>query len=256
LINSKEFHDVHAIAGLLKLYLRELPSTVLTRERHVDFLHIVGMISHASLINPPDIEDKQARIRRLGELVHGLPKVNFELLRIMSKHLKRIVFHAQENKMTIRNGSPLIRIANSSVGIVFSPTLNIPAPVFSLFITEYDVVFDEPDDPHVDINPPVTQDGQSHTDDNHPKATSHSHHHHGSHDNNYRRYQSSESSARQQGQAPPSFPLHSQGYRVHQPYPAYPPQASQQQNFPQQVYPQHSNQRWDSSREESRDLFW
>jgi RalA-binding protein 1 len=45
LVNSKDFHDVHAIAGLLKLYLRELPSTVLTRERHVDFLHIVGKTS-------------------------------------------------------------------------------------------------------------------------------------------------------------------------------------------------------------------
>lgn len=43
LVNSKDYHDVHAVAGLLKLYLRELPSTVLTRERHVDFLHIVGI---------------------------------------------------------------------------------------------------------------------------------------------------------------------------------------------------------------------
>lgn len=43
LVNSKDYHDVHAVAGLLKLYLRELPSTVLTRERHAEFLHIVGM---------------------------------------------------------------------------------------------------------------------------------------------------------------------------------------------------------------------
>ena len=43
LVNSKDYHDVHAVAGLLKLYLRELPSTVLTRDRHAEFLHIVGM---------------------------------------------------------------------------------------------------------------------------------------------------------------------------------------------------------------------
>jgi RalA-binding protein 1 len=54
-----------------------------------------------------DIEDKSARVQRLSELVHELPKVNYELLRIMSKHLKRIVRRSNENKMTIRNGKPL-----------------------------------------------------------------------------------------------------------------------------------------------------
>jgi len=53
-----------------------------------------------------DIEDKAARVRRLSDLVRGLPKVNYELLRVMSKHLKRIVARSQENKMTIRNGKP------------------------------------------------------------------------------------------------------------------------------------------------------
>ena len=34
-----------------------------------------------------------------------------------------------------------------NVGIVFSPTLNIPAPVFAMFLTEFDAIFsDEPDD--------------------------------------------------------------------------------------------------------------
>jgi len=102
LVNSKDYHDIHAIAGLLKLYLRELPSTVLTRERHVEFLHIVGMSVFESA--DVDIEDKAARVRKLGELVHDLPKVNFDLLRILSNHLRRIIGRSQENKMTIRNG--------------------------------------------------------------------------------------------------------------------------------------------------------
>jgi RalA-binding protein 1 len=37
--------------------------------------------------------------------------------------------------MTVRN-----------VGIVFSPTLNIPAPVFSMFLTEFDAIFGHPPD--------------------------------------------------------------------------------------------------------------
>ena len=37
-----QYYDVHAIASLLKMYLRELPTTVLTRELHLDFLQVLG----------------------------------------------------------------------------------------------------------------------------------------------------------------------------------------------------------------------
>ena len=36
------YYDVHAVASLLKMYLRELPTTVLTRELHLDFLRVMG----------------------------------------------------------------------------------------------------------------------------------------------------------------------------------------------------------------------
>jgi len=39
---SGEYYDVHAVASLLKLYLRELPSSILTRELHIDFLKVLG----------------------------------------------------------------------------------------------------------------------------------------------------------------------------------------------------------------------
>jgi RalA-binding protein 1 len=37
-----QYYDVHAVASLLKLYLRELPASVLTRELHLDFLKVLG----------------------------------------------------------------------------------------------------------------------------------------------------------------------------------------------------------------------
>jgi RalA-binding protein 1 len=37
-----EYYDVHAVASLFKQYLRELPTTVLTRELHLDFIHVLG----------------------------------------------------------------------------------------------------------------------------------------------------------------------------------------------------------------------
>jgi RalA-binding protein 1 len=44
--------------------------------------------------------------------------------------LIKIIDHSDVNKMTVRN-----------VGIVFSPTLNIPAPVFAMFLQNYEVIF-------------------------------------------------------------------------------------------------------------------
>lgn len=65
-------------------------------------------------------------------LVHQLPKPNLTLLRALSQFLIEIVNNSDVNKMTVRN-----------VGIVFAPTLNIPAPVFSMFLTDFASIFDE-----------------------------------------------------------------------------------------------------------------
>lgn len=42
LLSSDEYWDPHAIAGLLKSFLRELPASILTRELHLRFLSVIG----------------------------------------------------------------------------------------------------------------------------------------------------------------------------------------------------------------------
>lgn len=123
LLAGDQYYDVHAVASLFKQYLRELPTTVLTRELHLDFLRVL------------ELDDRQKRITALNALVHKLPKPNFALLRALSQFLIVIVNNSDVNKMTVRN-----------VGIVFAPTLNIPAPVFSLFLTDFDSIFGEAPD--------------------------------------------------------------------------------------------------------------
>lgn len=113
-----QYHDVHAIASLFKSYLRELPSTVLTKELHLDFLHVL------------ELDEKSKKIAAFNLLVHRLPRVNLSLLRALSQYLIEIVNNADKNKMNVRN-----------MGIVFSPTLNIPAPVFAMFLTDFDAIF-------------------------------------------------------------------------------------------------------------------
>ena len=117
-IADDQYWDVHAVASLLKSYLRELPTTLLTRELHLEFLHVL------------ELDTREAKILAFNELVHRLPAANFSLLRALSGYLLEIVNNADKNKMTVRN-----------VGIVFSPTLNIPAPVFSMFLTEFEKIF-------------------------------------------------------------------------------------------------------------------
>ena len=41
-LTGDTYYDVHAVASLFKQYLRELPTTVLTRELHLDFLRVLG----------------------------------------------------------------------------------------------------------------------------------------------------------------------------------------------------------------------
>jgi len=53
----------------------------------------------------------------------------------LTAHLISVVQNANVNKMTMRN-----------VGIVFSPTLGIPAGVFSLMLAEFNRVFNVNDD--------------------------------------------------------------------------------------------------------------
>lgn len=118
LASNEPFFDPHAIAGLLKQYLRELPSSVLTRELHLDFMRV------------NDLADRRERVNELGSLVSLLPLANYSLLRTLCSHLIKVIERSDVNKMTMRN-----------VGIVFSPTLGIPAGVFALFLTEFDWVF-------------------------------------------------------------------------------------------------------------------
>ncbi|KAI0160258.1 hypothetical protein GGR57DRAFT_413524 [Xylariaceae sp. FL1272] len=118
LMTDETYYDIHAVASLLKLYLRELPTTILTRDLHMQFVAVTEMANH------------REKIMVLSELVQRLPLANVTLLKYLIAFLIKIINHADMNKMTVRN-----------VGIVFSPTLNIPAPIFALLLQNFAGVF-------------------------------------------------------------------------------------------------------------------
>lgn len=148
LLRSDEYWDPHAIAGLLKSFFRDLPSSILTRDLHMRFLSVIGTSMFTISANrclfpfvlmrssvPSDLVDPQERITELSHLIAILPVANYSLLRALTAHLISVVQNANVNKMTMRN-----------VGIVFSPTLGIPAGVFSLMLAEFNRVFNVNDD--------------------------------------------------------------------------------------------------------------
>ncbi|GAB7355233.1 hypothetical protein MBLNU459_g5784t1 [Dothideomycetes sp. NU459] len=123
LISDEQYYDIHAVASLLKLYLRELPASILTRELHLDFLK--GL----------DLADENAKVEGFNVLVNRLPRANRALVEALCSFLREVVDNEKYNKMSVRN-----------VGIVFAPTLNIPAPLISLFVMDFSRVFGTPVD--------------------------------------------------------------------------------------------------------------
>ena len=135
LLASDECWDPHAITGLLKTFIRELPGSIFTRELHTRFLSAIGECKiwqeqRDLSILFIDLVYAQERIKELSSLISQLPLANYSLLRALTAHLNLIVQNSNVNKMTIRN-----------VGIVFTPTLGIPERVLSLMLGEFDRVF-------------------------------------------------------------------------------------------------------------------
>ncbi|UKZ87591.1 uncharacterized protein TrAFT101_003378 [Trichoderma asperellum] len=139
LVTDEHYYDIHAVASLLKLYLRELPTSILTRDLHLEFMSVTT-----------EITDKNEKMAALNELSQRLPKANATLLKYLIAFLIRIINNSDINKMTVRN-----------VGIVFSPTLNIPAPVFATFLQNYESIFGV--DPEEYELPSPTSDSGSHS---------------------------------------------------------------------------------------------
>ena len=134
ILGDAQYNDVHAIASLLKLYLRELPPSVLTRELHLDFVKVTELDDHVN------------RVTAFNSLVHQLPQENFVLLRTLSAYLLEVVQHSSQNKMSVRN-----------LAIVFSPTLNLQVPIITMFLTEFDAIFDQTPTAGGPVRPADTQ---------------------------------------------------------------------------------------------------
>jgi len=98
-IASMDDLDLHVVASVLKLYLRELPEPLMTFNLHNDFMHAVH-------------KPAEQRLGAIKEVVSRLPKANYMNLRYLMKFLAKLAENSSVNKM-----SP------SNIAVVMGPNL-------------------------------------------------------------------------------------------------------------------------------------
>uniref|UniRef100_A0AAQ5XZX3 Rho GTPase activating protein 22 n=1 Tax=Amphiprion ocellaris TaxID=80972 RepID=A0AAQ5XZX3_AMPOC len=85
--------DVHTVASLLKLYLRELPEPVIPFSKYEDFLTCAQLLA----------KDEEEGVQELEKQVSTLPLPNYNLLKYICKFLDEVQSHCNENKMSVQN---------------------------------------------------------------------------------------------------------------------------------------------------------
>ncbi|XP_065651606.1 ralA-binding protein 1 isoform X4 [Hydra vulgaris] len=125
--------DPCATSSLLKLYLRELPSSVLTTRLAPIFDSCVGLT------------DVNEQVRRFQQLINDLPCPNRTLLAWLFTHFSHVMQKHSANKMSIQN-----------LTIVFSPTMSISHGVLNIFFEHTPEFF--PDTELVRYVPPLKKE--------------------------------------------------------------------------------------------------
>ncbi|XP_027943444.1 rho GTPase-activating protein 29 isoform X2 [Eumetopias jubatus] len=128
LVDISEFSS-HDICDVLKLYLRQLPEPFILFRLYKEFIDLAKEIQHVNeeheskKDNPEDkkwpstcIEINRILLKS-KDLLRQLPVSNFNSLHYLIVHLKRVVNHAEENKMNSKN-----------LGVIFGPSLIRPRP--------------------------------------------------------------------------------------------------------------------------------
>lgn len=128
LVDISEFSS-HDICDVLKLYLRQLPEPFILFRLYKEFIDLAKEIQHvneeqeAKKDSPEDKKHPHVSIEvnrillKSKDLLRQLPASHFNSLHYLIAHLRRVVDHAEENKMNSKN-----------LGVIFGPTLIRPRP--------------------------------------------------------------------------------------------------------------------------------
>ncbi|XP_060683812.1 rho GTPase-activating protein 15 isoform X1 [Hemiscyllium ocellatum] len=132
-LDDSQWEDIHVVTGALKMFFRELPEPLFPYSFFDQFVDAIKYHNYSQ------------RVQCVKELVKKLPKPNHDTLRVLVKHLQKIIAKALVNLMS-----------SQSLGIVFGPTLMWPEnessnmavfmtyqnQIIDLILTEHTEIFD------------------------------------------------------------------------------------------------------------------
>uniref|UniRef100_A0A3B3CYL6 Rho GTPase activating protein 12 n=1 Tax=Oryzias melastigma TaxID=30732 RepID=A0A3B3CYL6_ORYME len=102
-LSDAKWEDIHVTTGALKMFFRELPEPLFTYALFQQFVTAIKT------------QEYRQRVQAIKDLVKQLPKPNHDTMQTLFKHLRRVIDHGEENRMTTQ-----------SIAIVFGPTLLRP----------------------------------------------------------------------------------------------------------------------------------
>ncbi|XP_051553158.1 rho GTPase-activating protein 12-like isoform X2 [Myxocyprinus asiaticus] len=131
-LGDSKWDDIHVTTGALKMFFRELPEPLFTYAFFNNFISAIKM---------PDYKQK---VQAVMDIMKQLPLPNHDTIQVLFKHLKKVIQHVNENRMTTQ-----------SVAIVFGPTLLRPETetanmavhmvyqnqIVELVLMEYEIIF-------------------------------------------------------------------------------------------------------------------
>nr|XP_055054771.1 rho GTPase-activating protein 25 isoform X1 [Misgurnus anguillicaudatus] len=127
--------DVHTVASLLKLYLRELPEPVVPWTQYQDFLDSTLMLDAATAAGKEKLE-KQISL---------LPKVNYNLLSYICRFLFEVQRNSKVNKMSVENLATVmgVNLFKPQVEDAFSMMKGTPMiqKVMTVMIRHHELLF-------------------------------------------------------------------------------------------------------------------
>jgi len=115
--NFNSLTDVQSVAGLLKLFFRELPSRLL-------------VMTSGLRAAMEDVEDDDVRCEMIRTDFQNIPEVNYYTMQRLFGFLNTVTSYSSKNKMSASN-----------LAIVFHPTLQIRMDLLELLISRYNDIF-------------------------------------------------------------------------------------------------------------------
>uniref|UniRef100_A0A2R5L4R0 Putative spectrin beta non-erythrocytic 2 n=1 Tax=Ornithodoros turicata TaxID=34597 RepID=A0A2R5L4R0_9ACAR len=135
-LGDPRWGDVHVVSSLLKAFLRQLPDPLVAS-------------LYPRFVAAAKLPNATSRLAALQALVHELPIHNFETLKFLMQHLKKVVAHSTTNKMEARNlaivfGPTLVRTADNSM-VTMITDMSHQCHITETLINYSDYIFSEPE---------------------------------------------------------------------------------------------------------------